>query len=56
MFSFTFLSLLKNKANIIAMVIFAVIGLLAVPAVLLFGGSGVSVQTGSALSLSLIHI
>ena len=49
-FSFTFLSLLKNKANIIAMVIFAVIGLLAVPAVLLFGGSGVSVQTGSALS------
>lgn len=39
-FSFTFFSLLKSKANIVTMIIFAIIGLLAVPAVLLFGGSG----------------
>lgn len=37
-FSFTLFSLLKNRANMIALVIFLIIGLLAVPAALLLGG------------------
>lgn len=54
-FSFTFFSLLKSKANIVTMIIFAIIGLLAVPAVLLFGGSGVSTASGGSLSGVVIY-
>ena len=41
-FSFTFFSLLKNKANLIAAAVFLIAALLAVPAVMLFGGGQIS--------------
>lgn len=54
-FSFTFSSLMKNKANIITMIIFAIIGLLMVPVILLSGGSGVSTASGGSLSGVVIY-
>ena len=46
-FSFTFLSLLKNKANIIAVAVFLIAGLLAVPAAMLLGGRQISAAPGA---------
>lgn len=47
-FSFTFLSLLKNKANIIAVAVFLIAGLLAVPAAMLLGGRQISSRSRNA--------
>ncbi len=54
-FSFTFFSLMKSKANIITMIIFVIIGLLTVPVMLLSGGSGVSTTSGGSLSGVIIY-